>query len=212
MESVHIKLLLLAALFAVIRLALTFSALTDAKAKAKICDLCDMGMIASVVTLVLITFAFRLTRVQGESMLPSLHDGEFTIVNQLIYRLHPPQRGDIIVFRSPVEEGEDYIKRVVALPGETLSIESGWVIVKGLKLNEPYVLNAPDHSFSQTTVPPDHLFVLGDNRQNSSDSRNYDAIPYSSILGKASFVIWPPHDWGFIKSFRGRRFLSLSSR
>jgi signal peptidase I len=211
MEAVHIKLLLLIVCLVIARVILTFaSARHPVKSLLKLGDLCDMGIIAGLVTLALISYVFRLSQVQGESMLPSLQDGEMTVVNRLIYRMHSPQRGDIIVFMSPVEKGEDYIKRVIGLPGETLSIENGWVIVNGLKLNEPYLLNKPDHSFSQITIPAGHYFVMGDNRQNSADSRTFDAITRDSILGKASLIIWPPHDWGMIQSNKGRLFLANS--
>jgi len=210
MEAVHVKLFLLIGILIAARVLFSIVRFSPEKVRYKVCDLCDMGIIAGLVSLVLVTNVFQLSRVDGDSMLPSLHDAEFTVVNKLIYRLHPPQRGDIIVFHSPDEEGKDYIKRIIALPGETISIENGWVIVEGLKLNEPYVLNSPEYPFSQITVAKDHLFVLGDNRRNSADSRSFDppAIAEMSVLGKASYIIWPPNRWGFIQSFRGRRFLA----
>jgi signal peptidase I len=100
---------------------------------------------------------------------------------------------------------------VLALPGETLAIENGWVIVNGLKVNEPYILNPPNRPFSEIKLGPDELFVLGDNRQNSADSRVFGSLSRRRILGKASFILWPPNRWGFIQSFRGRRFLGRDS-
>jgi signal peptidase I len=207
MQVVQVKLLILAGVLLVFRILFTVVTFSPEKARRRFCDFCDMGMIACVVSFVLASYVFQLSYVDGDSMLPSLQDGEYTIVNKLIYRLHAPQRGDIVVFQAPDEEDKDYIKRVVALPGETVSIENGWVIVKGLKVNEPYILNRPERPYSEIKLGPDELFVLGDNRQNSTDSRVFGGLSRKRILGKASFIIWPPNRWGFIQSFRGRRFL-----
>ncbi len=210
MDIVHVKLLTLMALLLVVRLGFTFAARLPQAVRHRLMDLCDTALVASAVSLLLVTYVFQFSRVDGDSMLPSLHDSEMTIVNRLIYRLHKPERGDIIVFRPPVADEEeahrDYIKRVIAKPGETVSIVDGWVMVGSLKLNEPYELERPDYAFPRTLVPKGSLFVMGDNRRNSSDSRVFGCVPYELIRGKASFIFWPISRWGFIQSFRGRRF------
>lgn len=210
MEVVQIKLFMLAGILLILRLAFTFTPGTAEHIKKRLTDWCDTGIVASLVSVLLVTYGFQLSVVDGDSMLPSLRNGEFTIVNKLIYKLHRPERGDIIVFRSWNEEGRDYIKRVIALPGEEVSIKDGWVIVKGLKLNEPYKLKQldPPVNYPKIKVPKDHLFVMGDNRENSTDSRTegHGPLPMKNILGKASFILWPTDRWGFIQSFRGRRF------
>jgi signal peptidase I len=211
MQVVQVKLLILAGILLGFRLLFTFVTFTPEKARRRFCDFCDMGLIACVVSFVLASYVFQLSYVDGDSMLPSLRNGEYTIVNKLVYRFHAPQRGDIVVFQAPDEEDKDYIKRVIALPGETLSIENGWVIVKGLKVNEPYLLNRPDRPYSEIKLKPNELFVMGDNRQNSTDSRVFGGLDRGRILGKASFIIWPPNRWGFIKSFQGRRFLGRNA-
>lgn len=207
MEVVHFKLFTLAFALLVIRLALRYAPGEPTKFRLRTADWCDTGIVASLITLILVSYVFELSRVEGDSMFPSLHDAEFTMVNKLIYNLHRPERGDIVVFQSPSED-EDYIKRVVAMPGETVSIENGWVIVQGLKLNEPYALDRPFDPLPPVKVAPGHVFVLGDNRGNSADSRAFGPINVETVRGKASFILWPPSRWGFIQSFRGKRFRS----
>jgi signal peptidase I len=206
MEIVHYKLLGLAAFMLCIRVTLTYFDLLPPKARHTIRDYADAGAIASVVALILITFVFQVSRVEGDSMLPTLEDGQYTVVNKLIYRLHPPQRGDVIVFRAPDEPDRDYIKRVVGVPGDKIEIRSGWVIINDLKLREPYEMGRPDYSRPPEKVKPGHLFVLGDNRQNSSDSHLWGQLPIGRVRGKASLRIWPFSRFGLIPSFSGRRF------
>lgn len=159
-------------------------------------------------------------RVDGSSMEPTLHNGEMLIVNRRAYLQVPldrvlgwvpgvdieegavwypfgaPQRGDIVVFQPPGNSAEPYVKRIIALPGEHVAIRNGAVYINGQRLIEPY-LDEPtlwrgmtlDHEY---VVEPGHVFVMGDNRNNSSDSRVFGAIPLSSIVGKAWITYWPP--------------------
>ena len=136
-------------------------------------------------------------RVDGSSMEPSLHNGEFVIVNKIGYRFSAPGRGDIIVFHFPRDPVQEYIKRIIGLPGDQIHIENGAVFVNGVKLDEPYIEAPPAYS-GNWTVPEGHLFVLGDNRNNSSDSHNWGMVPMEYVVGKAIFVYWPPEDWGLI--------------
>jgi signal peptidase I len=155
-------------------------------------------------------------RVDGFSMRPTLQDGEFVLINRLAYQLGDFQRGDIIVFRPPMypeadffrhllglpnisDDYEDYIKRIVGLPGDTVKISSGTVQINGFEIGEPYIAAAPDYS-GEWTVPEDNLFVLGDNRNNSADSHAWGFLPEKNILGKAMLVYWPFPEWKVLKS------------
>jgi len=130
-------------------------------------------------------------RVDGFSMMPTLQDGEYVLVNRIAYRKALPQRGDIVVFRYPFHPEEDYIKRVVGLPGDEVVIENGRVIVNGTPLDEPYIAAPPRYS-GVWAVPKKSLFVLGDNRNDSSDSHTWGYVPMDNLVGKAIVVYWPP--------------------
>jgi signal peptidase I len=136
-------------------------------------------------------------RVDGSSMEPTLHNGEFIIVNKLAYRLGEPRLGDVIVFRFPNDPGQDYIKRVIGVPGDRIEVSQGHVSVNGKMLDEPYIAAMPNYS-GDWTVPTDALFVLGDNRNNSSDSRNWGPVTMEAVIGKALLIYWPPEQWGAI--------------
>lgn len=136
-------------------------------------------------------------RVDGYSMEPSLHNGEFIIVNRLAYRLGSPERGDVIVFLYPRDPTQEYIKRVIGLPGDRVRIAAGEVYVNDELLNEPYIAAAPRYQ-SEWTVPENSLFVLGDNRNNSSDSHNWGPVPMEDVIGRAIVVYWPPRSWGVV--------------
>jgi len=137
-------------------------------------------------------------RVEGASMLPTLRNGEFVLVNRLAYRFGEPQRGDVIVFHYPKNPTQEYVKRVIGLPGDVVEIERRQVKVNGEILDEVYIAEAPRYQV-QTRVPPDTLFVLGDNRNNSSDSHSWGPVPMENLVGKAVFVYWPPPEWGSIQ-------------
>jgi signal peptidase I len=141
-------------------------------------------------------------RVDGYSMEPTLHTGEFIIVNRVAYRLGSietgdVERGDIIVFEYPRNPTQEYIKRVIGLPGDEVSVRDGKVYVNGQMLDEPYIKAPPAYQGSWT-VPQDSVFVFGDNRNNSSDSHNWGEVPLENVIGKAIFVYWPPTEWGVI--------------
>jgi len=137
-------------------------------------------------------------RVDGYSMEPTLHNGEFVIVNRLAYRFGQPERGDVIVFQYPRDPDQEYIKRVIGLPGDRVRVSGGKVYVNDTQLSEPYIAAAPRYQ-SEWTVPDSNLFVLGDNRNNSSDSHNWGTVPFENVIGKALFVYWPPDSWGAIR-------------
>src|SRR5512141_3197289 len=135
-------------------------------------------------------------------MEPNLHDGEYVIIDRVSYALHPPERGDVIVFVPPTTTNDkDYIKRVMGLPGDTVEVRDGQVIVNGAVLDEPY-LNAPtNYVMESQVIEAGHYFVLGDNRNNSSDSHSWGTIKSSAIIGRAWFVYWPPTDWGAVPHY-----------
>lgn len=133
-------------------------------------------------------------RVDGFSMQPTLQDGEYILVNKLAYKTGAPTRGDIIVFIFPVDPQEDLIKRVIGLPGETVSIHSGVVKVNGVALTEPYIASPPAYD-GDWVVPANELFVLGDNRNDSRDSHQWRFLPLENVIGKAVLIYWPPKEW-----------------
>jgi len=134
-------------------------------------------------------------RVESISMQPTLYAGDFIIVNKLAYRLGEPGRGDIIIFHYPPDPNrEPYIKRVIGLPGETILVSRGKVYVGDVLLDEPYISDSPDYD-GTWEVPGDSLFVLGDNRNSSSDSHSWGMVPLDNVIGKAEIVYWPPTDW-----------------
>jgi signal peptidase I len=144
------------------------------------------------------TFLFENYRVLGRSMEPTLENDQFLVVNKLGYRLYAPQRGDIIVFVDPTSPDRKLIKRIIGLPGETVEIRDGQVLINGRKMDEPYI-TVPWHSTRPASIiPEDQYFVLGDNRNNSSDSRSWGTLPEEDIVGKAWLSYWPPNMWGLI--------------
>jgi signal peptidase I len=154
-------------------------------------------LVLSVLLFLAINAISARIRVDGSSMEPTLKSGEFVVVNRLAYKLGEPELRDVVVFHFPGDPGLEYIKRVVGLPGDTIRIADGAVYVNDQALNEPYIAAQPRYSGSWN-VPEGHLFVLGDNRNNSSDSHNWGSVPMENVIGEAFFVYWPPTDWGRI--------------
>jgi signal peptidase I len=132
--------------------------------------------------------------IPSESMVPTLQVGDRVLVNKFIYRFTEPERRDIVVFKSVEGGGEDLIKRVVGVPGDKISVRGGKLLVNGERQREPYVNRRfPDRSFAaSTTVPKGHVFVMGDNRANSRDSRYFGPVPNKKIEGEAFLRFWPP--------------------
>jgi signal peptidase I len=158
-------------------------------------DLIFALMIAALV----MVFVVQPVKVEGTSMLPRLHDGERIFVNKLIYydeyRWAPKiERGDIVVFWYPDDPSKSYIKRVVGLPGDTVEVREGIVRINGAELDETYLdprLNLSSRSQAPVLVRPNYYFVMGDNRDNSFDSRSWGLVPKKYIYGKALFRYWP---------------------
>jgi len=153
-------------------------------------DLIETVLLAAILFLLINGISARV-RVQGFSMVPSLQDGEFVLVNRLAYRLGQPQRGDIIVFHHPTQQNqEDLIKRVIGLPGDEVKVENGAVYVNGIRLKETYINAEPAYT-DQRVVPEGSLYVLGDNRNSSSDSHAWGFVPYKVVVGTAVLIYWP---------------------
>ena len=130
-------------------------------------------------------------------MEPNLHHGEFVIVSKVNYKLGEPERGDVVVFDFPRNITQEYIKRIIGLPGEEIRINNGRVYVNGEELTEPYLQMDPRYE-GEWLVQDNELFVLGDNRNNSSDSHNWGMVPMENVVGEALIVYWPPSSWGLI--------------
>jgi signal peptidase I len=156
-----------------------------------------LGLIRFLIVCVAVFLAARTVvptvAIEGESMSPTLHTGGRVVLNG-IYRFTSPHRGDIVVFHPPVPAGSPYIKRVIALPGETIEIRDGAVYIDGELLLENYLHGAGTlcRAHCALTVPDDAVFVMGDNRANSSDSRDFGPVAIDSIIGEALFSLWPP--------------------
>lgn len=140
-------------------------------------------------------------RVDGFSMNPTLENGEYILINKLAYKIGDPARGDIIVFEFPDDTSQDLIKRVIGLPGETVTIQDGQVSINGLLLEEPYIAAPPFYS-NTWVVDEGHLFVLGDNRNESKDSHEWGLLPMENVIGKAVLIYWPPPKWEVIDHLR----------
>jgi signal peptidase I len=152
-------------------------------------------MLSVLIAVLVILFLYRPVRVEGTSMMPSLYDHERLFINQFSYKfgLGNIQRGDTVVFWYPGEPTTSYIKRVIGLPGDTVSVDDGYVIVNGKKLIENYIPPEyrDDRSYPAIVIPPNQYFVLGDHRISSNDSRTWGLVPKNYIYGKAVFVFWP---------------------
>ncbi len=161
--------------------------------------------IALLVAFVVRTFVLAHFVVDGTSMVTTLHDGDRVFVNKLSYRLHDPNRGDVVVLHELTGTSErDLIKRVIALPGETIEVRNCEVLIDGRRLDEPYLdpqVVTPGNcggDLAPTAVPDDHVFVMGDNRAGSLDSRNLGPIDEDELVGRAFVVFWPKADWQWL--------------
>jgi len=137
-------------------------------------------------------------RVDGSSMEPNFYKDEYVIVNRLAYQWAKPRQGEVIVFRYPKNPSQDLIKRVIGLPGDEVHILNSQVFVNGKLLDEPYIADVPRY-FGTWRVPQDTLFVLGDNRNASYDSKDWGYVPLKNVIGKAWIVYWPPTSWGVVR-------------
>lgn len=164
-------------------------------------------LIAAALVFLIRWFIFATYVVDGPSMQPNFHTGERLIVNKILYSFRKPERGEVIVFHATVDK--DYIKRVIAMPGERVKIANDKVYVNDQVLDEPYIQSEVEkhekngekynRDFPEMTVPDGEIFVMGDNRLNSQDSRAIGAISYDKVVGRADVVFWPLGNFGFVK-------------
>ena len=182
--------------------------------RALVRELIETVILALAIFLVL-QFSVQNFRVEGSSMVPTLSEGDYLIVNKIVYlrftpeelgallpflggdrdeslfTFHHPSHGEVIVFHFPRDPSRDFVKRVIGVPGDVVEIERGTVILNGEELDEPYLERNDRSNMDAQTVPPDSYFVLGDNRRASNDSRDWGFVPSEQIVGRAWFGYWP---------------------
>src|SRR5579883_245626 len=154
-------------------------------------------IVLTLLMFMVIRLAVQNFNIDGMSMEPSLHNGELILVDKWSYLFHAPQRGDVVVFVAPRTPSQDYIKRIIGLPGDVITIQGTAVFVDGVKLDERYVDPARQgnpyafKTISNLVVPPNEYWVMGDNRAGSCDSRAFGFVPRQYIIGRAALVYWP---------------------
>ena len=158
--------------------------------------------VALGLALVIIIFLYQPVKVEGTSMAPLLSDQERIFINKFVYRFEPIERGDVVVFWYPLDRSKSFIKRVVALPGETVELRAGRLYVNGKELTEPYVPSSylDGANYPPLTISADSFFVMGDHRDSSNDSRVFGPVARQFIYGKAVFAYWPVDHFGSLTS------------
>lgn len=174
--------------------------------KSELREYLEALVISLGLAVVIIAFIAQSFLVEGSSMEPSLHHAQRLLVEKISYRFSTPKRGEVVVFRYPSDQSRKFIKRIIGLPGDEVSIKNGFLYLNGVRLNENYI-NGPTYgtysapTFGPVLVPEGHFFVLGDNRRNSDDSRYPDVgfVPKKNLVGKALFVYWPLTQIGSVR-------------
>jgi signal peptidase I len=156
----------------------------------------SLALQLAVLAALIAAFFVRLPQVSGLSMEPHIRSGEYVLINTFAYRIGAPRRGDIVAFRHESDARATFIKRVIGVPGDRIRIDRGQVYVNGSKLNEPYVRHPDERSFGEVAVPPLSVYVLGDNRAESEDSRFFGPVSDDSLVGRAIAAVWPPRMLG----------------
>jgi signal peptidase I len=154
---------------------------------------------AIVIAVLINLFLAQATRVYGSSMEPNLHTDQRLVVEKVTYRLHSPRRGDVVVIRMPERGPELLIKRVIGLSGETIEVREGTVYINGQPLEEAYLVRKTTGTYGPSTVPEGHVFVMGDNRGASNDSRIFGAVPLERVVGRAWVSYWPFESLGIVQ-------------
>ena len=157
-------------------------------------------VLLTVLIYLAVNFATGRFRIEGSSMEPSMHPNQYVLVDKVSYKLGNPHRGDVVVFNYPLATERDFIKRVIGLPGETVTVHNGVITIDGQPLDEPYI-SAPPTYENSWTLGPDQYFVLGDNRNSSSDSHSWGPLDRHYLIGRAVFVYWPPTLWGTVPHY-----------
>ena len=161
------------------------------KVKSMWRELIETVVSAGIIAFIIITFIGQVTVVKGASMEDTLFNRERLICNKIVYRLTEPKHGDIIIFKPPIDQNHNYIKRVIAVEGDRVKIMDGVVYLNGDKIEEDYITHHSTETMPEITVRENSFFVLGDNRVNSSDSRFWGFVPRKNIIGRASVIFWP---------------------
>ena len=192
------------------------------RAKGLLRDILETILPALLIVVVVNAFLAQATRVEGQSMEPNLYDSQRLVIEKVSYHLHPPQRGDVVVIKSPnwvpvslsrrfvgwvcaffnwdspLKLPDPLIKRVIGLPGETIEVRDGYVYIDGQMLQETYLTQSTFGNYPPHVIAPEHVFVLGDNRGASNDSRSFGEVALQDIIGRAWFRYWPPDQIGLI--------------
>ncbi len=173
--------------------------------RGSILETLDAGIFAGLLSLLIITFVVQAFYIPSGSMEPTLQTGDRLLVSKFAYRIGTISRGDVIVFHYPLNPSRDFVKRVVALPTESVELRDGVVLINGEPIKELYPTALPGgdractSNYAPQKIPQGYLFVLGDNRCNSEDSRFFGFVPFQNIVGKALFMYWPPPRLGFVR-------------
>jgi signal peptidase I len=155
----------------------------------------------AVIIFLILQTTIQSSIVDGSSMEPGLNNGQRLIVAKIAYSFKDPQRGDVIIIHPPVAPEKQWVKRVIGLPGDTIEVQKGIVYVNGFPLNEPYIKSPPTYTLNSFTVPQDNYFVMGDNRNNSTDSHYRWTVTRENIVGEVWLRIWPFSSWGIIHAY-----------
>ena len=163
-------------------------------------------ILLALLIFVAVQFTVESRVVEGTSMEPNLHTDERVLVIKASYWFGEPQRGDVIIFDSPQDPSRTLIKRVIALPGEVVEIKDGTVYITDVNddtfsLAEPYINEDPQYTYGPHVVPEDEYFVLGDNRNHSTDSHIWGTLPDENVIGRAWLIYWPLSDWQLISGY-----------
>jgi signal peptidase I len=154
---------------------------------------------AVLIAILINVFLGQATRVDGQSMEPNLHSDQRLVVEKVSYRFHGPQRFVVVVLKPPNQDDELLIKRLIGLPGDTVEIRDGRVYINDELLEEPFQTQQTRAGrYAKVSVPPLHVYVLGDNRNHSNDSRSFGPVPIENIVGRAWISYWPPEDVGLV--------------
>lgn len=161
-------------------------------------ELLVLIVVALVLAFLIRTFVFESYQVEGTSMLNTVHNGDRVLVSKLAFRLGQPHTGEVIVFKSPVSPGQDWIKRVIGVPGETVSVKHNVVYLNGKRYPEPFLTYRKSVNIPPLKVPPGYVWVEGDNRPHSFDSRSFGFLPEANVRGRAILVWWSPADFKWL--------------
>lgn len=170
-------------------------------------DILQIVVFAVAIFLFVYLLILQPHKIKGSSMEPNFENGEFLLTDKVTYRFGEPQRGEVIVFKAPPDEKDEFIKRIIALPGDKISLRDGNIYISGIRLYEEYletnVVTLPGNFLGERQeilIPPYEYFVMGDNRLHSSDSRTWGLVKKEKITGRAWLVYWPPTKSGLVKS------------